>query len=47
MRTCLGDVCEVYPAGYGERAVHVLLQSRRDEEVWFEPLGVAERLLLQ
>ena len=44
MRTCLS---EIFPARRGERAVHVLHQSHRDEEEEFELLGVAERLLLR
>ena len=47
MRTYLGDVGEVLPSCVGECTVHVLLQPRLDEEEGLEPLGMADRLLLQ
>ena len=47
MQTWFGDVGEARPSHGCERAVHVLAESRHDEEIHLESLGVAVRLLLQ
>ena len=47
MRTWLNDVGEVFPSDGSEGLVHVLQESRRDEEAGFEPLGMGISLPLQ
>ena len=47
MWTWLDDVGEVLPSDGSEGLVHVLQESRRDEEAGFEPLGMGISLPLQ
>ena len=47
MRTWLDDVGEVLPSDGSEGLVHVLQESRRDEEAGFEPLGMGVGLPFQ
>ena len=47
MRTWLDDVGEVPPSDGSESLVHVLQESRHDEEAGFEPLSMGTSLPLQ
>ena len=47
MQTWLDNVDEVLPSDGGESLVHVLQESRYDEEAGFEPLGMGIGLPLQ
>ena len=46
IRTWLDDVGEVLPSDGSEGMVHVLQESRRDEEAGFKPLGMCISLPL-
>ena len=47
VRTWFNDVDEILQPDGGERLIHILFKSCFQEEVDFEPLGIAEILLLQ